>query len=379
MFNLKNSMIERYYEKYIYINGGEYLDFSNTNFLGLRDDVRVKDEIKRGVDLFSLNPEINKTLNQNVSIYHSLADKIKKMSGLPEAIVYSTGYNVNVGLIASLFNQHDVIFSDSLNSINILEGIYLSNAKLVRYKHNDIKDLDERISKYESQYEKIAVITDSVFTMDGEKAKLKEIAKLKEKHNFFLIVDESNANGLIGENFGGVSEEQKVTNKVDMIFGYLYKVFGSTGEYASMTSELKELLTHNSLRRDLINKSVISPIMAIGTLKSIELAETELWRSHKVIDLGAILHKELKNLNFSLTESETGIITIIFDSDKEVIDISKLLFEEKILVAVTIGKTTIKPRIRLFLNAHIDKKDIEFVIEKFKFLKETYYSDKNKQ
>ena len=89
MFNLKNSMIERYYEKYIYINGGEYLDFSNTNFLGLRDDVRVKDEIKRGVDLFSLNPEINKTLNQNVSIYHSLAEKIKKMSGLPETIVYS--------------------------------------------------------------------------------------------------------------------------------------------------------------------------------------------------------------------------------------------------------------------------------------------------
>ena len=182
--NSSNKNIERYHEKFIYINGVELLDFSNANFLGLRDDKRIKEEMKKGIDLYSLNPEINKTLMENSDVYFKLANKIRKMSKLSEAIVYSSGYNVNVALISTLFKETDVIFSDSLNSINILEGIYLSNAKLIRYKHNDINDLREKFLKYSEGHERVSVITDSIFTMDGEKAKLDEIAKLKEEKDF---------------------------------------------------------------------------------------------------------------------------------------------------------------------------------------------------
>ncbi len=375
--NSSNKNIERYHEKFIYINGVELLDFSNANFLGLRDDKRIKEEMKKGIDLYSLNPEINKTLMENSDVYFKLANKIRKMSKLSEAIVYSSGYNVNVALISTLFKETDVIFSDSLNSINILEGIYLSNAKLIRYKHNDINDLREKFLKYSEGHERVSVITDSIFTMDGEKAKLDEIAKLKEEKDFIFIVDETNANGIFGEHFGGIADEQNAIYNVDIVFSYLYKSFGCMGEYVAMTTPMKEMIMQNSLRRDLINKSTINPIMAVGTLKALELAEEERWRRHKVMDLGKILHNSLSSLGFTLTESETGIVTIIFETDREVIDISKMLFENKILAAVTIGKTTIKPRLRFFIGAHFSDEDIEKVVEKFKIIQKEYYVDKN--
>lgn len=375
--NSSNKNIEKYHEKYIYINGVELLDFSNANFLGLRDDERIKEEMKKGIDLYSLSPEINKSLMENSDVYFTLASKIKKMTGHPQAIVYSSGYNVNVAIISNLFKESDVIFSDSLNSINILEGIYLSNAKLIRYKHNDINDLREKMIKYTEPYEKMAVITDSIFTMDGEKASLDSIAKLKEEKDFLFIVDETNANGIFGESCGGISDEQNVVAKVDMIFSYLYKAFGCMGEYVTMSNSVKELLMQNSLRRDLINKSTINPIMAVGTLKAFELAEEERWRRHKVMELGKILHNSLTSLGFSLTESETGIVTVIFESDREVIDISKLLFENNILAAVTIGKITIKPRLRFFIGAQFSKEDIEKVVERFKIIQKEYYVDSN--
>ena len=368
--------IEKYHEKYIYINGEEILDFSNANFLGLRDDLRVKEEMKKGIDLYSLNPEINKTITENNEIYYKLVDKIKSLNNLPETIVYSSGYNVNIAIISALFKETDIIFSDSLNSINIIEGIYLSGAKLVRYRHNDVRDLKDKLLRFRDEYDKACVITDSIFTMGGEKANIKDIAELKNIKDFTLIVDETNANGIFGENGGGISDEQGVTDKVDMILGYLYKAYGCMGEYASMTIDMKHMLMQNSLRRDLINKSTINPIMAIGTLKAFELSEEERWRKHKVIDLGKILHNSLSALGFDLTESETGVVTIIFESDREVIDISKILYEDKILAAVTIGKTTIKPRLRFFIGAHFDNEDIEKIVEKFKLIKKEYYVDK---
>lgn len=368
--------IEKYHEKFIYINGEEILDFSNANFLGLRDDERIKEEMKKGIDLYSLNPEINKTLLENTDVYYKLVSKIKEMIKLPEAIVYSSGYNVNIAILSALFKETDIIFSDSLNSINIIEGIYLSGAKLVRYRHNDMRDLKDKLLRYRDEYERACVVTDSIFTMDGEKANIKGIADLKEVKEFILMVDETNANGIFGESFGGISDEQGVTDKVDLIFSYLYKSFGCMGEYASMTSQMKEALMQNSLRRDLINKSTINPIMAVGALKAIELAEEERWRRHKVTDLGKILHNSLSALGFDLTESETGIVTIVFESDREVIDISKMLYDNKILAAVTIGKTTIKPRLRFFIGAHFDNEDIEKIVERFKNIKAEYYVEK---
>lgn len=369
--------IERYHDKFIYINGEELLDFSSANFLGLRDDLRIKEEMKNGIDIYSLNPEINKTLMENTDVYFKLSEKLKKMTGFPEVIVYSSGYNVNVAIISALFKETDVIFSDSLNSINILEGVYLSGAKLVRYKHNDIKDLKDKIEKHKNEDGNVCVITDSIFTMNGEKAKLNEIGELKASFDFIFIVDETNANGILGENCGGVSDEQGAIPTIDMSLGYLYKVFGCMGEYAAMTTPMKRMLMQNSLRRDLINKSTINPIMATGALKALELAEEERWRRSKVVELCTYLNEELTVLGFNLTLSESGILTIVFETDREVIDISKLLYEDKILAAVTISKTTIKPRIRFFIGAHFEKKDMEKVVNRFKTISQQYYTDNN--
>ncbi len=369
--------IEKFSEKHIYINGEELLDFTTVNYLGLRDDIRIKDEMKNGLELYSLNPEINKVLGQNTDICFKLANKLKQLGKMDEGKVYSSGYNVNVALISNLFTERDVIFSDSLNSINLLEGIYLSGAKLVRFKHNDINDLKEKLEKYRKDYEKALVVVDTLYTMDGSKAPLQKIGFLKEKYKFFYFVDETNALGIIGENGGGVTEESGSIQYIDLIMGYMYKTFGSMGEFALMTKEIDDLLMQNSLRRDLINKSVISPIEAAGAYKGMELAEEERWRKSKVLEIANEFRKKVEELGFSLVESDGPIVTLTFESDREVIDISKMLYEEKILVAVTVGKTTIKPRIRLFMGAHFEREDINAIIKVFKKISKEYYVNMN--
>lgn len=369
--------IEKYSEKYIYINGEELLDFTSVNFLGLRDDQRIKDEMKKGIDMYSLNPEINKTIANNTDICFKLANKLKEITKMDEVNIYSSGYNVNVAILSNLFNEKDVIFSDSLNSINLLEGIYLSGAKLIRYKHNDIEDLKNKLEKYRKEYDKACVVTDSLFTIDGKKANLNKIGFLKEKYAFYLFVDETNSLGIFGESSGGITEENESLIYVDLMMGYLYRTFGSMGEYVAMKKKMDDMLMQNSLRRDLINKSMITPIEAIGAFKALELFEEERWRKNKVLEWAVLFREKVTELGFSVVESNTPVVTIEFETDREVIDISKMLYEEKILVSVTISKTTIKPRIRIFLGAHFEKDDINNVIKVFKKVSKEYYVNMN--
>lgn len=369
--------IEKYSEKHIYVNGEELLDFSSSNFLGLRDDERIKEEMKKGIDLYSLNPEINKSIAENTDICYRVVNKLKDITGMDEVNVYSTGYNVNVAIIANLFGENDVVFSDSYNSINIVEGIYLSNAKLVRFKHNNIEDLKDKLEKYRHKYEKACVIVDSVYNIDGSKAPIQKIGFLKEKYKFNFFVDETNAIGIFGENEGGVTEESSSTQYVDLIMGYLYKTYGSMGEFAAMKKEIDSLLMQNSLRRDLINKSMITPIEAIGAIKAFELSETERWRKSKALDLSKSFREKITELGFSVVESDSLIVSITFETDREVVDISKMLYENKILASITISKNTIKPRIRLIFGSQFEKEDIDKLVGVFKNISKEYYVNMN--
>lgn len=369
--------IDKYEEKYIYINGEKILDFTSTNYLGLRDDQRIKEEIKKGVDLYSLSPDINKTIPENSDICYQLINKLKEMTQMDEINVYSSGYNVNVAIITNLYDHNDVIFCDSLNSINILEGVYVSGAKLIRFKHNNVEDLKEKLEKYRSKYHKACVLVDSVFTMDGTKAPLKKIGFLKSKHNFHFFVDESNAIGLYGERESGITEESESLQYVDLMMGYLHKTYGTVGEFAAMKREIDNMLVQNSLRRDLINKSMINPMEAIGAMKAMELAKTERWRKVKSQELADLFRERITKLGFNVVESNSLIVALTFETDREVIDISKMLYDEKILGAITISKTTIESRIRFIFGSHLEREDINHLYAIFKKISKEYYVNMN--
>lgn len=369
--------IKKYGEKHIYVNGEEILDFTSSNFLGLRDDERIKEEMKKGIDLYSLNPEVNKSIVENTDICYQVVNKLKDITQMDEINVYSSGYNVNVAIISNLFSCNDIIFSDSLNSINLVEGIYLSGAKLVRFKHNDTQNLKEKLEKYRGKYEKACVVVDSIFNIDGSKAPLQKIGFLKEKHDFMFFVDESNAIGIFGENEGGITDESGSFQYVDLIMGYLYKTYGATGEFAAMKRNIDILMMQNSLRRDLINKSMINPIEAAGAVKAFELAASERWRKSKVLDLSKLFREKVGEMGFNIVESDSPIVSITFETDREVIDISKMLYEAKILVSITISKNTIKPRIRLAFGAQFEKEDIDNLIKVFNKVSKEYYVNMN--
>lgn len=368
-----NRNIEKYEEKYIYINGDKFLDFASSNFLGLRDDKRIKEQMKKGLDKYSLNIEINKNIVSSSDVYLKLSNKIRKITQMEEVNIYSSGYNVNVAIISNLFNEKDVIFSDNLNSINLLEGIYLSGAKLVRYKHNDIDNLKSKLEKYRKRYDKACVVTEAIFTSDGKKSYLNKIGFLKDKYAFCFFVDETNSLGLFGEKNGGITEESNSLIYVDLIMGYFYKTFGSSGEYIAMKKKMDTLLMQNSLRRDLFNKSMITPIEAVGTYKSLELFEEERWRKNKMFELTQFFRKKINELGFNVIESDSPIVIIEFETDREVLDIRKILYEEKVLVSITISKTIIKPRIRVFIGGHFEKEDVNYVVKIFEKVSKEYY------
>lgn len=349
-------------DKYIIIGDKKFLDFSTHNPIGLRDNQQVKKVLKDSIDKFSLNSDINMRLPKSVKIYNQLSQTIAKRKNKSKAIIYSPGYNINISLLSYLFSTNDLILSDQLNSINIIEGIHLSGAKMVRYKNNDIDDLKEKLDKYQNDYKQIAVITESIFPINGLKAKLREIANLKEQYNFLFLVDESYGDGLYGPDGAGVASEQEVLEKIDFNMGYFSKNYSIPGEYLAINKDMENLLLQGSLRKNLIKKSGIESYLVLCLIEAFGILKDENDRVEKLFDNSRKLRKACLKMGYDAVICDTHIITLLFKEDKQVLDLAKILYDNGIIVSITIGKSTIKPRLRFFISSLFEDEDIDKII-----------------
>jgi len=353
--------IDKIIGKKIYIDGKQYVDFSSNNYLGLRDDKRVIEVAHFAIDKYGLGSGASRIVSGDADIFYEFEKNIAKFHNKESALIFNSGYDANVGIISAIMTKEDIIFTDKYNHASIYDGMFLSNAKIIRYSHNNITDLEEKLIKYRDSYKKAMVVTDSVFSMDGDKGNLKEIEKLKIKYDFIFMVDEAHGIGIFGENGNGIVNEQQIKS-ADIIMGTLGKAFGLTGAYVASSQSIIRYLINYS--RSFIFSTMLPPAIIASANKTLELIQNEKFRREKIIELSNYLRQELKYKGYNTLESNTQIVPVIFNSDIDAIKISKKLYENNLYVpAIRYPAVPAnKPRLRISINFNITKEDIDKII-----------------
>lgn len=359
--------IEKLESKYLYLDGKKYLDFSSSNYLGYRDDKRVVEKMKEALDIYGFGSGASRLVVGNAKVFFDLEETLAKLKKKEKALIFNSGYDLNIGVISAIANEKTYIFCDKLNHASIYDGIKLSGAQLIRYKHNDMKDLKKVLEKYKDAEDKL-LISDTVFSMDGDKARLREIVELKKEYGFKIMLDEAHGGGVLGETGMGLAEELVLGKEIDIIMGTFSKAYGGQGAYVVGDSDFIEYII-NSVR-SFIFTTALPPSVIAGNLEALNLSVKEKNRREKLSENAKYLRAKLVENGFDIGQSETQIIPIIFNSNEEVLGYHNRLKEFGIYLSAIRKPTVTKPRLRISLGYNIDGEDIDYLIKSLKKLKE---------
>lgn len=344
------------------LDGKKVLNFCSNNYLGLADDPRLIQAATDAMQKEGFGSGASRLVCGNLSSHTKLEQKIAAFKGTEAALLFSTGYMANVGIIPALCGHGDMIFSDRLNHASIIDGILLSHAEFKRYPHNDM-DILEVMLKAASPGKKL-IITDSVFSMDGDVAPLDKIVELAEKYNCMVMVDEAHGLGVLGPNGKGAAEYFDVGSKIAVQMGTFSKAAGSFGAYVCGSRQLIDYLVNKA--RSFIYTTGMPPAVAAASVKGIELIESEPQRRKRLWEHTHYVLGELKYLGFDTLNTTTPIIPIVVKDPDVCVQFSQKLLEAGIFVSA-IRPPTVPAgtsRLRLTLMATHTQEDLKFLIDK---------------
>lgn len=344
--NIKN--FENKDEKYIYINGEKFLNLSSNNYLGFADNKKITEEfLNYAQDKYSFGSASARLLTGTLPIYKELEDLISNMFNKEKTLLFNSGYHANVGINSSIADKGDVIFSDKLNHASIIDGMQLSKGKFFRYPHNNMEALERLLIRERKNFNNAIIVSESVFSMDGDIADIQKLVYLKEKYNCLLILDEAHAFGVFGQKGLGVTETLNLTDKVDLIIGTFGKAIGSMGAFATGNHILIDYLINKA--RSFIFSTALPPINIAFSKWIIEnkLPYTYEKRSN-MLKLG------------QKAGSQSHIIPIIIGSNKDTVDTCEILFHNGYFT-LPIRPPTVPEgtsRLRLSLTTEINEKEL---------------------
>lgn len=327
----------------IRIRGQELINLSSNNYLGLATDERLKKAAIEAVEQYGAGAGAVRTINGTLDLHIKLEEKLAKFKGTEAAISYQSGFNCNMAAISAVMDKHDAILSDELNHASIIDGCRLSKAKIIRVNHSDMDDLRKKAKEAteSGQYNKVMVITDGVFSMDGDIAKLPEIVDIAEEYDLITYVDDAHGSGVLGKGAGTV-KHFGLQDKVDFQIGTLSKAIGVVGGYVAGKKELIDWLKVRS--RPFLFSTAVTPADAAAAAKAIDILMESSELNEKLWKNGSYLKKGLKELGFHIGESETPITPCIIGDEKTAQQFSKRLLEEgvyaKSIVFPTVPKGT---------------------------------------
>ncbi len=350
---------------WIKVDGKEVLNLCSNNYLGFANHPVLKERAKRAIDEFGVGPGAVRTIAGTMKLHRELEEKLAKFKGAEAALSFQSGFNTNLAVIPALVGRGDVIFSDELNHASIIDGCRLSRAEIVRFKHADPQDLKKKLEEYKEHPGKKLVVTDGVFSMDGDVAPLDKYVEVAEEYDAITMVDDAHGEGVLGNSGRGIVDSLKLHGKVDLEVGTLSKAFGVVGGYVAAKKEVIEYLRQKA--RPFLFSSAVTPpdvaaaIAAVDILTESDKLVVKLW------DNTNYFQTEIKNLGFDIGETETPITPIMLGEAPIAQEFSKRLFKEGIF-AQAIGYPTVpkgKARIRVMISAVHEKKDLDFALEKF--------------
>lgn len=348
--NIKD--IENKDEKYIYFSGKKLINLSSNNYLGFADNKEITNEFLNFVNGdYSFGSASARLLTGNLPIYKDLENLISDLFKKDAALLFNSGYHANVGINSSLAQKGDVIFSDKLNHASIIDGMRLSEGKFFRYRHNDMALLEKLLSSERSNFKNAIIVSESVFSMDGDIADIKKLVELKEKYNCLLVLDEAHAFGVFGKSGLGVCETLDIIDKVDLIIGTFGKAIGSMGAFAVGNKTLIEYLTNKA--RAFIFSTALPPV---------NIAFTKWIIENKLPYTFSKRQNMLETGKFA--GSQSHIIPVIIGSNEETVGICDILYQNGYFTlpirppTVPVGTS----RLRLSLTTDITKEEIKHAL-----------------
>mgnify|MGYP001619699662 CR=1 FL=1 len=368
----------------ILVDGKWVLNFCTNNYLGLANDKRLKEAAKKAIDSFGVGPTAVRTIAGTTKLHRDLEKAIAKFKKVEDVITFQSGFNANLATIPTLVGEGDFIFSDELNHASIIDACRLSRAEVVRYNHLDYKDLEQKISKLYTAYksfdpelktegdsplkQKVLIVTDGVFSMDGDIAPLPDLVKIANKYNALIMVDDAHGEGVLGKNGRGIVDHFKLHDKVDIEVGTMSKAFGVVGGYVAGKKAIIDWLRQRA-RPFLFSSAMTAPDVAACT-EAVKILEKSDLLVKKLWDNTKYFKKKMLDLGFDLGRSQTPIVPVMLGEVKLAKEFSKKLFEQSIF-AMAIGFPTVakdKARIRVMMSASHTKENLDDCISSFRLV-----------
>src|SRR3989338_3790429 len=352
----------------IVIGGKELVNLCSNNYLGLANHPALKKAAQGAAEKYGTGAGASRFVSGNNILYKELEEKLARFKKTDAALVYGSGYLANLGIISALVNKDDVVFSDKLNHASIIDGIILSRAECKRYPHKDTRALKELL-KGAGKYKRRLIITDALFSMDGDLAPIPDLAKIAKEYDCMLMIDEAHSSGVFGKNGRGALEHFGLEGKVDIVMGTLSKALGGYGGFVCAKNEIIDYLINKS--RVLVYSTALPASVLASATKALELIEMapslrdDLWRNV------SFLKKGLTDIGFDAAGSESQIIQIIIGDNRKTVEASKKLFEEGVFVQAirppSVPEGT--ARLRVSVMATHTRGDLEKVIDVFRQLR----------
>jgi len=355
--------IESDQDTVVMMNGQKILMFGSNSYLGLTCHPKVKKAAKDAIDKYGTGCAGSRFLNGTLDIHIKLEKKLAELVGKDGALCYSTGFQVNLGVVSLLAGRHDYLLLDELDHASIIEGSRLSFSKVLKFAHNDMEALEAKLKVCEADKIKLIVV-DGIFSMEGDIIKLPEVVKLAEKYNASIMVDDAHSLGVIGKNGSGTASHFGLTDKVDLIMGTFSKSFASLGGFIAADKEVINFIKHNS--RSLIFSASMTPASAAAVLASIEIMESEPERIKHLWDMTALALEGFRSAGFDTGKSETPIIPLFIRDDIKALQLTQMLLAEGVFVNPVVSPAVPKEDslIRYSLMATHTKEQVEISIER---------------
>lgn len=350
----------------ITLNGKKgVVNLSSNNYLGLANHPRVKQASIDAINKYGAGAGAVRTIVGNYDLIEKLEDLLAEFKHEEAVMCFQSGLNCNIGTIQAIVEKGDLIISDELNHASIIDGVRLSRADKVIMRHADVGHLEEILKEKRDQYRNVLIITDGVFSMDGDLAPLPQIVELAEQYNAMTYVDDAHGSGVLGKSGRGTVDHFGLHGRVDFIIGTLSKAIGVVGGYVASKKETKIWLSHRA--RPLLFSTALPPAATGATIESVKMLMESEEYTDKLWDNARYFKEKLGKLGFDTGQSETPITPVMIGNEAKTMQFSKALLNEGVYVSGIVFPTVQlgKGRLRVMISASHTKEDLDYAVSKF--------------
>jgi len=347
------------------VDGKKVLMLCSNNYLNLTNHPKLKEAAKKAIDTHGVGSGSVRPIAGNMDLHLQLEKKLAAFKHSEAALVYSTGFAANAGLIPQLTGEGDIIISDELNHGSIIDGVRLSRAEKTVYKHCNMDDLERVLKETRGKYRRTLVVSDGVFSMDGDIAPFDKIVRLASESDAITYVDDAHGDGVLGEKGRGIASHFQIEGKIDIEMGTFSKAFGVVGGYVSGSEDLRRF-AFNKSRTWLLSASH-PPSTTAACIAALEVVESEPEHLENLWKNTGYFKKELKNMGFDIGSSESPITPVIVGQSSVAQEMSAMLYDEGIFALPIVFPMVArdKARIRTMMNAGHTRADLDVALAAF--------------